>query len=72
MIDEKKSDMIIHNLNKFLGLKCRFNEDDRIIYATIERPYDAKILDIILLHYNVLSYIRIFKTMNKSFVLVVF
>jgi hypothetical protein len=70
MIDEKKSERIIDNIGKYLGLRARF--EDGIISARIEKPFDARIFETIRRHYNVKSYIRTSKTMNKPFVLVVF
>lgn len=70
MNDEKINEKIIDNIGKYLGLRGSLN--DGFIYAPIEKPFDARILKTISIHYNVRNYIKVSKTMNKPFVLVVF
>jgi hypothetical protein len=70
MIEKKVSERIIDNIGKYLGLRGSLN--DGFIYAPIEKPFDARILKTIVIHYNIRCYIKTSKTMNKPFVLVVF
>jgi hypothetical protein len=70
MIEKEVSERIIDNIGKYLGLRGSLN--DGFIYAPIEKPFDARILKTISIHYNIRNYIKVSKTMNKPFVLVVF
>jgi len=72
MIDEKTSERIINNLSKYLRLTGKYDAENGMIYATIQTPYESRILKTIAIHYNVRSFIKTSKTMNNPFILVVF
>ena len=72
MIEKEMADKIIDNIGKYLQLDGKYDAENGLISATVNRTFDARTLKTITLHYDVRSFINVSKTMNKRFELVIF